>query len=62
MTATYDKEFLLDLSKVMPEHKTKPTLPPAIRKALDFGVPCAYHKHDKDKPCGKEVMRKVFEG
>ena len=50
-TLPYDKEFLHDLAKLMLEHKNDRNLPSAVRRNLDSGVPCAYHKHDKDKLC-----------
>lgn len=56
----YDKEFLIDLSKALLNCKLNVHDAQKAKNGLDLGIPCAYHKHDKESPCGKDVMQKFL--
>ena len=45
-------EFMRDVARALMENRPRPG---KTYEGLDSGMPCAYHKHGKDKPCGGEM-------
>ena len=44
-------EFMVDLAKSLVKNRVLLHKDDKLYKELDAGVACAYHSHDKDKPC-----------